>query len=175
MININLVSGEETKKIGRFCSWILTYGRYIIVGTEIIVLLAFVSRFKLDRDLTDLHESINQKQAIILAASDFENEVRTLQERLKIIERLDKQRVVPQGLLTSFGQLTPQDVILTDFSLDTTKLSLTAIALSNDGFTTFLNNLSTSSSFGDISLDDVGKARDGVGIEFKISMKLKGQ
>lgn len=175
MFNINLLPGEEfgKKPLGKFLTWVLTYGRYIIIGTEIIVLLAFLSRFKFDRDLTDLHQSIAQKQAVILAASDLEQQVRALQNRLLIAKKLEQQRDFPPRLLSTFEGLTPQDVTLTEFSLDTSKLTLTAVALSNNSFTTFLNNLSSSSYFGDISLDNVGKAKEGGGIEFKISTALK--
>lgn len=172
MTDINLIS-EEKQPLGKFLTWVLTYGRYIIIGTEIIVLLAFLSRFKLDRDLTDLHQSVAQKQAVILAAQDLESRVRTLQDRLMIIKKLEEQRSFPQKLLTTFEQFTPQEVVLTEFYLDSSKLSLTAVALSNDGFTTFLNNLSTSPYISDISLDDIGKTQGGTGIKFKISAILK--
>lgn len=173
MFNINLLPGEEGKKLGKFLTWVLTYGRYIIIGTEIIVLLAFLSRFKLDRDLTDLHSSIAQKQAVILAAQDLERQVRELQNRLLIIKKLEQQRDFPPKLLVAFESLTPVDVTLTEFSLEPSKLTLTAVAFSNEGFSTFLNNLSASAYFADISLDQVGKPRSGKGVEFKISTSLK--
>lgn len=175
MVDINLLPREELgeKPLGKFLTWSLTYGRYIIIGTEIIVLLAFLSRFKLDRDLTDLHQSINQKQAIILGARDLELEVRSLQDHLAIIKKLGEKRGLPSKLLSTFEGLTPSDVTLTGFSLDASKITLTAVTLSNESFTTFLNNLSASAHFSDISLDSVGKAKSGEGIEFKISMTLK--
>ena len=51
----------EERFLGRFLEWALSYGRYIIIGTQIIVLLAFFSRFKLDQELSDLHERIDEK------------------------------------------------------------------------------------------------------------------
>lgn len=175
MTDINLLPGEEPgkKSLGKFLSWVLTYGRYIIIGTEIIVLLAFLSRFKLDRDLTDLHQSISQKQAVILATSDLERQTRDLQDRLLIIKKLERERGFSPKLLSTFEELTPVDVILTEFSMEASKLTLKADALSNKGFNAFLNNLSASPHFGDVSLDDVRKAKGGVGIEFKISTSLK--
>lgn len=175
MVDINLLPGEELgrKPSGKFLTWALTYGRYIIIGTEIIVLLAFLSRFKLDRELTDLHQSIAQKQAVVLAASDLEHEVRDLQDRLSIIKKLEQQRGLSPKLLSTFEGITPQDVTLIELSMETSRLALKATALSNKGFTTFLNNLSASPRFGDVSLDDVRKAKNGVGIEFKISTSLK--
>ncbi len=171
MININLLPGEK-QSLGKFLTWVLTYGRYIIIGTEIIVLLAFLSRFKFDRDLTDLHQSISQKQAVVLAAQSLEREVRALQNHLLIVKKLEKERAFSPKLLATFEQLIPLDVSLEGFSVDNKKLSLTAVALSNEGFKTFLNNLANSSYFGDISLDNVGKASQG-GVEFKITAVLK--
>src|SRR3989344_3425468 len=66
-IDINLIGEGDFSRtpIGRIVTWATTYGRYIMILTEIIVLLAFISRFSLDRKLTDLKEEITQKQAII--------------------------------------------------------------------------------------------------------------
>lgn len=172
MVNINLLPGENKQSPGKFLTWVLTYGRYIIIGTEIIVLLAFLSRFKFDRDLTDLHQSIAQKQAVVLAAYDLEQQVRALQNHLLIVKKLAKQRDFSPKLLASFEQLTPLEVTLTEISAEPTKLVITAVASSNQGFTTFLNNLSASPFFGDIGLDKVSKAENG-GIEFKVSAVLK--
>ena len=54
---IELLPKEEWEKtsFGKFIKWTLNVGRYIVIATELIVILAFVSRFKLDRDLTDLY------------------------------------------------------------------------------------------------------------------------
>ena len=172
MTDINLLASEE-KKVGKFLTWVLSYGRYIIIGTEIIVLLAFLSRFKLDRELTDLHQSIADKQAIILAASDLENQVRNLQNHLIIIKKLDQQRGYPPKLLTSFETMIPTDVTLTEITINDKNIKLTAVALSNEGFRTFLNNLAASEYFSDISLDDVTKNTEGTGVNFSVSATLK--
>ena len=66
--NINLLkNSSDQSPLDRITDWALTYGRYIMIGTEIVVLLAFISRFSLDRKLTDLKEEIGQKQQILLA------------------------------------------------------------------------------------------------------------
>ena len=61
-LSINLMPGRETSFGEKFLNWSLTFGRYIIIGTEIIVLVAFFSRFKLDRDFIDLHDQVKEKQ-----------------------------------------------------------------------------------------------------------------
>lgn len=176
MLNINLLPGEDLVKKGpwgKFLSWVLTYGRYIVIGTEIIVLLAFFSRFKLDRDLTDLHRAQSQKEAIILSNRNFETETRSLQNRLKMISDLLKQRRAPKNLLSALANLTPQDVVLSELVFDQKKLALTATAGTNDGFNIFLNNLSASSLVANINLDAIDKNQKGPGIEFHLSADLE--
>lgn len=176
MLNINLLPGEDLVKKGswgKFFSWVLTYGRYIVVGTEIIVLLAFFSRFKLDRDLTDLHKAAGQKEAIVLTSAGFENQVRSLQNHLKMISGLLKQKQAPRNLLTALSNLTPRDVVLSELAFSQKKMELTAISLSNDSFNIFLNNLSASPLVTNINLDAIDKNPKGPGIEFHLSAGLK--
>jgi hypothetical protein len=55
-INVNLLPQDpffETV-FGRFLKWALSIGRYIVIFTELIVILSFASRFTLDRMVTDL-------------------------------------------------------------------------------------------------------------------------
>ena len=73
-IRINLLGQQDLEHTpwGRIVSWATTYGRYIMITTEIMVLLAFISRFSLDRKNTDLTEEVTQKQAILEANTSFE-------------------------------------------------------------------------------------------------------
>ena len=61
-VDVNLLEKDDFSEspIGRIVTWAITYGRYIMILTEIVVLLAFISRFSLDRKLTDLNEAIGQ-------------------------------------------------------------------------------------------------------------------
>ena len=70
--------GWEKGTLGKLLKWALTAGRYIVIVTELAVIMAFLSRFKFDRELTDLHEEIKQKQAVIQSAQSFETEFRFL-------------------------------------------------------------------------------------------------
>ena len=63
IVRINLLGSQDLEHTpwGRIVAWATTYGRYIMITTEIIVLLAFISRFSLDRKNTDLTEEVTQK------------------------------------------------------------------------------------------------------------------
>src|SRR3990167_1463025 len=87
---INLLSQKDFDRtlVGKLLRWALTYGRYIIISTEIIVLFAFILRFSLDRQITDLNEEIEQKAAIVAANKGFESSFRNLQSRTQQINTL---------------------------------------------------------------------------------------
>lgn len=174
-ITINLIPQDsfEGKLFGKFLKWALTYGRYIVVCTELVVILAFLSRFKLDRDLTDIHEEISQKQAIVEATYDLEDGFRNLQNRLAKINTLMAAGTSPNEILEILGQNLPADVYLVDISVVQDKLNLTAVAQSELSFGVFINNLSQSKKFTNINLGVVSRGGEREpGIKFNLSAKL---
>src|SRR3989344_871361 len=110
-IAINLLGQEDLKHTaqGRIIGWALTYGRYIMIGTEIVVLLAFISRFSLDRRLTDLKEEISQKQAILEANISLEQDIRLLQDTLGKIKLTTTNQSAPLDALTLLQAVLPSD------------------------------------------------------------------
>lgn len=61
-IKLNLLHPNEIPPSlpTRFLRWVISYGRFIVIFTEVIVVGAFVFRFKLDADLDNLKTKINQ-------------------------------------------------------------------------------------------------------------------
>lgn len=176
--DIDLLPREEWEKtpFGKFLKWTLTVGRYIVIVTELIVILAFLSRFKLDRDLTDLHEEIKEKQAIVESVSDFEDEFRFLQKRLATIERLEKKQVVTGEVVEELSRLLPPDVALADLTITDKKINLTATALSEQGLALFLNNLKASPKFANLALTNLSSGTEkGVGIQFELKSEIHGE
>lgn len=174
-VNINLLPQDsfEGKPLGKFLKWTLSYGRYIVVCTELVVILAFLSRFKLDRDLTDIHEEISQKQAIIEATYDLESSFLNFQNRLLKIKALAASELPSTEILETLGQNTPVDVYLIDVSITQDKINLTAVAKSEIGFGVFVNNLSQTKKFTNINLGVVSRgAERGANIKFNLSAKI---
>lgn len=174
-INVNLLGSQDLEHTpwGRIVAWATTYGRYIMITTEIIVLLAFISRFSLDRKLTDLTEEVNQKQAIIEANADFEKQIKSTQANIATIKKLIASQATPVTIVSSMEVLIPADVYLTSLELSSTKLSVTAFASSTGGFSQFLSNLQTSRLIRNVSLGDIHRT-PAQGIEFQFTADVAG-
>jgi len=173
--SINLLGESEMEHtpVGRIVGWAITYGRYIMIGTEIVVLLAFISRFSLDRKLTDLKDEITQKQAIIEANSSFENDVRTLQNKLAMVKTLTASPVSSLDILTLFETLLPSGVYLQSFDLSKDLLTVQATAGSTYAFSQFIANLQAAKSLTAIDIGDI--KRDPIlGIQFSFTAHVVG-
>jgi Tfp pilus assembly protein PilN len=173
--DIELLAKEDWEKgrLGQILHWILTIGRHIVIITELIVILAFLFRFKLDRDLTDLHDSIKQKQAIIEASASFEKKYRQLQKQVALLDQVTQNRLNPSAFLTHLSHITPLDVYLAEASIDQKTFTLKATALSETGLAFFLHQLPTLPSVDQVSLTELiaGSDQD-PGIKFRLNSQL---
>jgi len=171
MPKVNLLPKEEleTKPFGRFLKWALSYGRYIIVTVELIVFLVFFSRFIYDRELADINDKIEQKQAIIASAQEFEDRFRTIQEHISYIETLDEDRRVYLEILDTLERTTPVQVSFTEKSL-----TLDGFAVSNESFAQLLAQLKTVDTFTSISLDSLTEDEENEDIlEFTLTISFE--
>lgn len=168
--SINLIGEEEMAHtpLGRIVAWAVTYGRYIMIGTEIIVLLAFISRFSLDRKLTDLNDEIYQKQAIITANSEFEAEFRKLQDTVSKIQTLLASPATTVTALTTVQELLPADVRLESLEITNQKVVANVIAATTNGFSQVVANLQSASVFTQVEIGDVRRS-PASGIEFQFA------
>ena len=172
-LKINLLPKKdlEEKALGRFLKWSLSFGRYIIVGTEIIVLIAFFSRFKLDRQLTDLHEEINQKEAIVQFNLDFENKARSIQQQLAEIKNIEQNYDLSLQLLSFLEKNLPKDIAFKTLTLSQEKISLAGTSLSSSSFIDFLARIRTSEKFSQVFLQDLSRKSEEK-LEFKLSAEI---
>lgn len=172
---INLLPKQvlEEHRLTRFLHWSLTYGRYITIITEFIVLAAFFSRFKLDQELTDLHESISQKQAIIQSVKSFEQNVRTLQNRITAIKHIDSNSTLYVDTLEFLEEIVPRDVLLTRLEFSKNTVEISATAYSNSGFAQIVRNLRSAPSIRNLTIQSVDKS-DGLtsGLVFRMSFEV---
>lgn len=171
-IQINLIpSSSDFSKTssGKIFIWALTVGRYIVVFTELIVIMAFIARFTLDRQLTDLHDSINQKKAIIDSAATLEADFRNLQKRLVQIETIEKSQVAYDNLLMDLARNIPVDVAVSNLTLDPGTFKFSGQALSEAGLATLTYQLRNSPKYSNIDITDVRKVKDSPLILFNLA------
>lgn len=101
----------------RLFHWLTTAGRFVIVLTELVVIVAFISRFSLDRKNADLSEVIRQQEAILGSTQDFEKDFSSLQQKLKTIKDYYAGQPDYDKKILTLVESTPSDLVYNNLSI----------------------------------------------------------
>ncbi len=174
-IKINLIPQDpffETP-FGKALKWALSVGRYLVIFTELVVILSFASRFSLDRQVTDLNEDLNQKQIIIESFGDLEAQVKETQSKIEQYEQVEQQSNIAD-VFPNLSKITPQDIRLDQLAIKLDSISFSGTALSNNSLNIFITNLQLSPDFFNVSVDKIETGdRKNPGFHFQIHASTK--
>lgn len=170
-IKINLVPKDpffETP-VGKILKWALSVGRYIVIFTELVVIVSFVTRFNLDRQVTDLNGKINQKRTVIESYGTLEADVRQVQEKINQYQQIEQVSNLAE-VFPKLSQITPRDVRLDELVISVDQVSLDGTALSQNSLNLLINNIQLSPDFRNVSVDQIetGDSQD-PGFHFRLS------
>ncbi len=159
--NVNLIPDDPffDTIIGRVLRWAVSVGRYIVMFTELIVIISFATRFSLDRQLTDLNDSINQKSNLIQSYGDLEQNIKSAQNKLDQYQQLEQQKNLAD-VFPALSAIIPSDVILQTLSIKTNQISLTGTTQSQTSLNLLVNNIQLSTAFRNVSIDRIESGKD---------------
>jgi len=142
----------EFSKTGKFLNWALTTGRYLVVMTELVVILAFLSRFWFDRALTDLRELRFQKEVTVDGFKDFEKKFLFTQSRLKFVRQTVDSSLHADRELAIINELSPKGVNYNQVQIEQDRTALSGFATSALDFSFLLSGLESQEIFSEISV-----------------------
>jgi len=156
---INLLPQEEfdASILGRTLKWAIGTFRIIVIVTEMIVMGAFLSRFWLDAQNSDLSGSIKVKSAQIVAQTEIEKEFRDTQSRLNLVKQL-KQAAPPSQKVDAIASKLPPDVSLTTVSVLENSVQVKGSSASEFGIAQFIANLKADPSFKSVDLGQINSS-----------------
>lgn len=144
----------------RVVRWLLSTGRYIFIFVEALVLIAFISRFKLDADLASKKEAIEQQIPYIESLKPFEILIRTTQLKLSTIDGLKSNSPDYPLILKKIADQTPSGVKLISLNLGKevgkVTILMNAQAQNNNDLAQFIAGLKGDGFFSDVNLTSVG-------------------
>jgi Tfp pilus assembly protein PilN len=174
-ISINLIPKDPFfhTPLGRALQWALSAGRYIVIFTELIVIISFAARFTLDRQITDLNSTILDQQSLIEGYGQLESDFRIAQAKIENIKEIE-QDVNIVDVFERLSEVTPQDVTLSQLSIRPDGILVTGTTLSQSSFNLLVNNLQLSPRFNNVSVSKVeSESGSNAGLNFTITAKTK--
>lgn len=174
-LKINLVPKDpffETV-LGRSFRWALGVGRYIVIFTELVVIISFGSRFVLDRQLTDLNAKINQQKQVIKSYGDLEKNFRYIQQQITDYQQLKQENNLVE-IFPILNETVPQNVVLDSLTIKNGSIDFTGVAFSQSTLNILVNNLQLSEHFTNIRISKLESSNNkSSGINFDIASEIK--
>ncbi len=158
---INLLPQEEfdTSIVGRILKWAMGTFRIIVIITEMIVMGAFLSRFWLDAQNSDLNDQIKTRSAQITAQADFEKQFRNLQARLNIVKLITQAKPLTNKADIISAKL-PQDITLSSISIQDTETQVKGSSGSEISIAQFISNLQAEKTFKTVDLGQISSSEN---------------
>lgn len=171
-INLLPQSEFETSFWGKFLTWALSTGRYVILLTELVVIVAFMSRFKLDQDLATLSNKISGQKNVLSSSSSYETRFRQVQAKMtSVIKMLNTQPEIGRALDLVTSKVV-SGVKLENISVDVLNgISVTGTATDSQIFSDFFTRFSASPQWKSIDLSNITQTET-LGVKFTINAKI---
>ena len=174
-LDINLLPGDElgNRPGGRILLWALSWGKKIVIVTELIVVSAFLSRFWLDTQVANLSDQIEHNKETLLALRDFEVEFRSVSDRLVAVKKISVTASVVT-ILAETEKLVPPEVALSRVTVTGDEISFGGIGY-DQALAVMVDNFKSSPRFTDIVLEKVAKENVTPDINFSLVTTFKTQ
>lgn len=157
----------------RTIRYLTTVGRYIIVFTELIVISAFISRFWLDRQNSDLSESLRQQKAILESTADFEKEYVSLQSRLNYIDTSYKNQPEYLKYIKALISSIPIDVFFQNLDINPNGAQISMYSYQENSLIDMIVNLTLNPDITTVDIRKIEKKSKDSKYFVDISIKFK--
>lgn len=176
-IHLNLLKPQSNpeKILVKLVRWLLSTGRYIFIFVEGVVLLAFITRFKFDADISSKKEAIEQQIPYIESLQSYEILIRQTQIKLSTIDTIKNSSPNFVDILKRIASQTPGSVKIISINLqkDVSRVTiqLSGQSQNNNDLSTFTSGLKQDQNFSDVNIVSIGLEK-GL-INFSISASFK--
>ncbi len=175
--SINLLPRDafETSLLGVILEWALVFGKWAVIVTQLIVMGAFLWRFSLDRQLSDLRKSIAADVAIVKSYDQVERDFvlaqkQATQAKLTISE---EQQILK--MMDEMGKITPDEVWYDKVTVTPSVVTVTAYAASLNGFGQFLTAIQADPMYSGVRVGKIESSTvKGAELQFDIAMDSAG-
>lgn len=179
-INLNLLRPQSNpeKLPVKLIKWLLSSGRYIFVLVNALVLIAFGARFKLDADLANKKEAIEEQIPYIESLKPYEVLIRQTQLKLSTIDSTKKDPLEWSVILKKIADQTPLNIKIIGINIKrdagSAAIHITGQTQINSELANFVTGLKSDSAFSSVNLVSIGLEQGIIKFTIDASANLSG-
>lgn len=173
--SINLLPRDafENSTLGVVLEWSLVFGKWAVILTQLVVMGAFLYRFTLDRNLTDLRKAIAKDVAIVKSYDQVERDFSLAQKQVNSAKQILAAQDLIQKTFVGIGNITPSEVWYDRITITPSTLALTAYAASLPAFGQFLSAIQNDPAYVSVRIGKIESSSiKGANMQFDVSMNL---
>ena len=163
---INLLSKREMSFIDKTLYFFLNYLRYILVITQLIVIGVLFYRFRIDQNIIDLKDSLDQKREIVVAVKPLLNEAEKVNNQGIAIRKITREQQLHTDSINYLLSVFPEAIFLNSLSISDGQLRLKGTATNSRQLQLFYARLQTEKRFKSVALSNI--QREGQGYIFNM-------
>lgn len=126
--------------------WVIKNGKRIVIFTQAVVLIVFISRFKFDNDVRNITREVEKNQVIVEDLSSIEEQYLDNQRKLGLVKPIIERQIDWKDRLDDFNGKIPNDLTLENFKFSEKSIELSARTKSPQSFQVFISLLSQDQS-----------------------------
>lgn len=172
VINLLPVDPFMASLFGRTLQWLLSTFRVIVIVVELVVMSAFLSRFWLDAKNSDLSDEIKQKQALLQSSLKFEEEYKSIQEKISIYSSIINVNTPLLSSIQLLPSMIPDEIKLDNLLFSDNSINFSGSAASEVSIAQLTTNLMNKKEFADVSLTQVSVSEETGEYLFKMIVKI---
>lgn len=166
---INLFPEKEKDAVDKIMYFAFHYLRYILVITQFVVICVFFFRFKVDQEIVDLKDGLQQKRQIIESTKSLLDEVAFLEVKTKSIGGIMKKQENFNSMYNYFVSSLPTDLVVTSLNFEPGLISCEGYSVNPATIQKFKDQLVAEKRFKTVNLESVRKSSTG----FSFTLKLE--
>ena len=159
----------------RIYKWVTNAGRFLLIGTALIVLGVFFARFILDRQNNDLTEQINEKITTILGNSTVkadEFKFRSYLSLITDISTVSNNQTINSSKVGAILSSIPSNFELRSMNFGLNKVNLSFVTNKFEDIGKYTAKLSSNPLYKDVSSVVSKEGENAQGIEFSVTFTL---
>ncbi|MBI3620023.1 hypothetical protein HY214_02665 [Candidatus Roizmanbacteria bacterium] len=167
--HINLLTLKKPNALDRTVFFAMNYLRYILVITQIVVIMVFLYKLKVDQEIIDLQDAVNQKKEIVEIAQPLVSQAKEVDFKLTqikaVITTQDKILKSLSYLLATF----PKDFFLDTLTQENGDILMKGHTTNAPLINVYLNKVQKEKKFISATLDSIQRVDTGYQFTFVFS------
>lgn len=166
---INLLQEKEKDLTGKIIYFALHYLRYILVVTQIVVIAVFFYRFKIDQEIIDLRDELQQKEEIVAVSDPLLAEARAVDLKTREAKEIIGRQDSFSRMFAYFFSVFPSSLRVTHMEVTERGMNFDAVTSDPQIVRLFLEKLQGDNSFKKVELGSIRRVDDNFYCPFKLS------